>query len=243
MYNFLKAVSKKIIPKEILLKNEDLFRKLMLPFYQGSNHECNLCNTKLRSFAILENGEKICPICGSIPRTRRLFMLLETEYLKRNTTFLDFSPLRIMYRKLKKRKDINYFPSDFEDEFLADHHFDITNIETENDKFDLIVCYHILEHIIKDELAMQELYRVLKNEGVLLIQTPFKDGEIYEDHSITSMEEREKKFGQNNHVRIYSVDGLEKRLQYAGFQTEIRTFKKDDHFGLADNERIIICKK
>ncbi|MFC6267285.1 class I SAM-dependent methyltransferase [Frigoriflavimonas asaccharolytica] len=163
----------------------------MLPFYTGNSHECNLCGTKLKTFATLENGEKICPICGSIPRTRRLYMLLNSEFLKANGVFLDFSPLRIMYKNLKERKDINYFPSDFENEFLADYHFDITNIETENEKFDVIVCYHILKHIIKDEKAMRELYRVLKNDGVLLIQTPFKHGEIYEYYTKTSKQERE----------------------------------------------------
>ena len=243
MYNTLKSFAQKIVPKEILVKNEDLFRKLLMRFYSGDQHECNICGSKLKKFASLENGQLLCPICGSLPRTRRLFMLLEKEYLQQNAVVLDFSPSRAMYRKLKQRKDLNYYPSDFENEFLADYHFDITKIAAESDQFDLITCYHILEHIVEDEVAMKELFRVLKPSGTLLIQTPFKGGDIYEDFTKTTVEQKLKYFGQDDHVRIYSAEGLEKRLQGAGFKTEIRKFEKDDYFGLTENEQVIICRK
>ncbi|WP_415326162.1 class I SAM-dependent methyltransferase [Chryseobacterium sp. MMS23-Vi53] len=243
MYNFLKTVVKNIIPKSILIKNEDQFRKLLKPLYHGKNNECNICKTKLKKFAELENGQLICPICGSLPRTRRLNMLLESEFLKSNMTFLDFSPSRMLYKKWKNRKDISYFPTDFENEFLSDYHYDITKIDAENGMFDLIVCYHILEHIIEDKKAMSELYRVLKTNGTVLIQTPFKEGEIYEDYNIISPEERLKHFGQDDHVRIYSVSGLENRLKEVGFTTEVRIFDEDNYLGFAKNEVVIVCKK
>jgi SAM-dependent methyltransferase len=170
-------------------------------------------------------------------------MLLEKEFLKPGFLILDFSPSRILYRKLKKRKDFLYFPTDFEDAFLSDYHYDITNIDTEDNKFDLIICYHILEHIVEDKQAMKELYRVLKKGGTVLIQTPFKEGEVYEDYGIISPEERLKHFGQEDHVRIYSALELEKRLKEAGFHTEIKTFEADIYFGLKKDEKIIVCKK
>lgn len=243
MYTFLKSVVKNIIPKEILIRNEDQFRMLLKPFYQGKNHECNICGTKLKKFAQLENRQLICPVCGSLPRTRRLNMLLENEFLKPGFTFLDFSPSRMLYKKWKKRKDISYYPTDFENEFLSDHHYDITNIDAEDEKFDLIVCYHILEHITEDQKAMSELYRVLKKGGVVLIQTPFKEGEIYEDDSVTTEEERLKHFGQEDHVRVYSVNGLESRLKNAGFQVTVKTFSEDGYHGYSKNEKVLICRK
>lgn len=243
MYNFLKHVAKKIVPKEILIKNEDLMRNFLKPLYQGKNHECNICTTKLKKFVLLENGQLICPMCGSLPRTRRLNLILENEFLKPKAFFLDFSPSRMLYKKWKKRKDIHYYPTDFENEFLSDYQYDITRINIEDNTFDLIVCYHILEHIINDKKAMSELYRVLKTGGNLLIQTPFKEGEIYEDYSVKTEEERLMHFGQKDHVRIYSVKGLENRLKEAGFNTEIRIFDEDIYLGLAKNETVIICKK
>ena len=243
MYNSLKSIAKNIIPQKVLIKNEYFFRRILIPFYKGTNCQCNICETKLKNFAVLGNGEKICPICGSLPRSRRLYRLLNEEYLKPNLVVLDFSPFRILYSKLKPRKEINYFASDFEDDFIADYKFDMRKIDTENDKFDLIICYHVLEHIIEDEVAMKELFRVLKKGGIVLVQTPFQEGEIYEDEKIVTAEDRLKYLGQVTHVRIYSLSGLNERLKNAGFKTEIRVLEEDTYFGLSKNERVIVCLK
>lgn len=243
MYNSVKALVKNIIPQKVLVKNEYFFRNLLIPFYKGTKCQCNVCETKLDHFAVLENGELICPICGSLPRSRRLYMLLNQEFLKPNMAVLDFSPFRILYSKLKSKKEINYFPSDFEDDFIADYQFDMRNIGTEDNKFDLIICYHILEHIIEDDVAMKELFRVLKKDGSLLVQTPFQEGAIYENIEIVTPEARLEHFGQDNHVRIYSVAGLVERLNEAGFKTEIRTLGKDDYHGFSENEKLIVCTK
>jgi len=243
MYNVLKSVAKNILPKNILIRYEESFRKFLAPMYRGENCKCNLCETSLKNFALLKNGDKICPVCGSISRTRRLFMLLNEEFLFPNAKILDFSPSRVLYRNLKNRKDVAYFSTDYENEFLADYRYDITKIDAENDKFDLITCYHILEHITEDQQAMNELFRVLKNGGIALVQTPFKEGGIYEDYSIVSPEERLKHFGQDDHVRIYSVSGLENRLKEAGFSTEVRVLDEDNYQGFAKKEVVIVCKK
>ena len=58
------------------------------------------------------------------------------------------------------------------------------------------------------ESIAKELFRVLKPNGTVLIQTPFKDGEIYEDYAITSESERLIHFGQEDHVRIYSCSSV-----------------------------------
>ncbi len=76
---------------------------------------------------------------------------------------------------------------------------------------------------------MNELYRVLKKGGSCIIQTPFKDGEIYEDDSIKTAEDRLKYFGQEDHVRIYSLDGLEKRLNQSGFDVNIEQFNEEEN--------------
>ncbi|WP_456440366.1 class I SAM-dependent methyltransferase [Psychroserpens sp.] len=199
----------------------------------------------MRSFIEKNNKDLICPFCGSLARTRRLWSILKTKNsIKGN--LLHFSPSRSVYRILKKATTINYYSSDFEDEFLADYNFDITQINQENETFDTIICYHILEHIVNDKAAISELFRVLKPNGVIYIQTPFKDGDIYEDYSITSPKEREKHFGQNDHVRIYSAEGLKERLEIAGFKVDITLFndvKKDLYNGFKSPEIVLIATK
>ncbi|MFL1011276.1 class I SAM-dependent methyltransferase [Flavisericum labens] len=244
MYNSLKKTLKAIVPKKFLFKNEMVLRKFYGFFYLGKNHQCNICDHKLKSFIVLKNGDLLCPFCGSLSRNRRLWAMLNQN--NKNGNWLHFSPSRSLYRKLKANSEINYFSTDFEDEFLADFKFDITKIDQENEKFDSIICYHILEHIENDDLAMKELYRVLKPNGKIYIQTPFKDGEIYEDKSIITPKAREKHFGQNDHVRIYSVEGLKKRLESNNLIVEAITFEENDsdlYYGLDSPETIIIARK
>lgn len=93
---------------------------------------------------------------------------------------------------------------------------DITKISFQDSFFDYIVCMHVLEHIPDDAKAMQELYRVLKPGGTLFASVPFTQTHI-EDLTITDPQEREKHFGQCDHVRYYSTDVFEGRLQKAGF--------------------------
>jgi SAM-dependent methyltransferase len=245
MYGFLKKNIRLLIPKQFLFKNELFFRSFYGVFFLGNNHKCNVCNKKLRTFIQLENKDLMCPFCGSLSRNRRLWELLNYD-ASIEGNLLHFSPSRSLYRNLKKKKSINYYSTDFENEFLADYKFDITNINQDTEKFDTIVCYHILEHIIDDQKAMSELYRVLKPSGSIYIQTPFKEGATYEDDSIVSPKERLLHFGQDDHVRIYSVDSLKIRLINNGFNVSIKLFSSEDddfYFGFKSPETILIATK
>lgn len=243
MYQTIKKIVRNILPQKFIFENEVTLRSLIYPIYKGDKHQCNVCEKKLKAFVMVENGNLVCPVCGSLPRTRRLWKILNENFLKPDIKILDFSPSRAIYRKLKKNQSIQYFSTDFENEFLADYRFDITNIDYNSESFDLIICYHILEHIDKDQQAMNELFRVLKPNGTCFIQTPFKDGETYEDFSIKTKEDRLKHFGQDDHVRIYSVNGLKERLEKSGFSVEVKTFSKDDYFCFSNNEKILFCTK
>lgn len=245
MYYFIKKSIKAVIPKKLLFKNELFFRWFHGFFYIGNKHQCTICDKKLRAFITLENEDLMCPFCGSLSRTRRLWNLLNSNKSIKNN-ILHFSPPRSVYRQLKKKQAINYYSTDFTDAFLADYKFDITDINQSNEKFDLIICYHILEHILEDKKAMTELYRVLKPNGVIYIQTPFKEGDIYEDYNIISPEEREQHFGQDDHVRIYSVDGLKNRLEHCNFNVSTITFSNqndDFYLGCLSPETILIATK
>ena len=245
MYKQVKKLLKIFIPKRILFKYEPKLRYVLYQFYKGENFQCNVCDTKLGKFIHLKDNDKLCPRCGSLSRTRRLFDILKTGYLKKDISVLDFSPSRSLYRVFKSMESIHYTSNDISGDFLSDFKFDITDLGIENDKFDLILCYHILEHIDDDRKAMQELYRVLKNEGTCIIQTPFKDGDIYEDSSVISAIERLKHFGQKDHVRIYSANGLKDRFEQCGFMVTIKEFtdSKDNRYGFNSTEKILICTK
>ena len=244
MYKTLKSIFKKIIPQRLLVKNEQLIREGTYLLYRGDKYLCNICTARLSKFVQLDTGDLLCPRCGSLPRTRRLWTIIE-PLLVNQPKILHFSPSRTLYRKLKSFKDLNYLSTDYEDEFLADKKLDICNTTLPSNSFDLIICFHILEHIDEDLKAMDELLRILKSGGQCLIQTPFKEGDIYENPSIQTPEDRLKHFGQRDHVRIYSVKGLKARLQSVGFQVDVQLFENDstNKSGFKDKEAMLLCKK
>lgn len=171
-------------------------------------------------------------------------MILQPLLIQR-TKVLDFSPPRCLYTKLKNTSSIEYTASDFSGEFVADERLDITGLKIPDASFDIIICYHILEHIENDVQALGELFRVVKPGGCCLVQTPFRKGDIYEDYSIINPTDRKEHFGQEDHIRIYSVPGLIKRLTSVGFIVEQANYlePKNNYYGFHEQETILIATK
>ena len=241
-YSRLKSQILRYFPKKTLLKYEFQIRSLLAVWYLGKSFQCNICRQKLRTF--IKHGEDlICPRCGSLGRTRRLRQLLHDEFLDPHKFILHFSPPRFLYQRMKKQYP-KYLGSDFLDEFVADESFNIENIDAPDSSFDLIICYHVLEHVEQDQIAMSELKRVLTPGGTCLIQTPFKKGSVYEDPNITSRKDRKIHFGQEDHLRIYSIEGLKSRLESVGFVVEIRHFQEEpnNYNGFKTDEFVLICQ-
>lgn len=73
----------------------------------------------------------------------------------------------------------------------------------EDNTFDLILCMDVLEHIENDAAAVCELFRVLSDDGMLIVTVPF----IYREH--------EYPFD----FRRYTSVGISSRLKQAGFSS------------------------
>lgn len=245
MYDKVKILVKRVVPKKALFRIEPTLRRIYALAYRGDQFECNVCGAALKKFVRLPDGDYLCPVCGSLPRSRRLWTLINAGLLKPGVRILDFSPSRSLYRAFKKVSGISYTCTDISGDFMANFHYDITNLEVEDESFDLVLCYHILEHIDADALAMKELYRVLRPGGTCLIQTPFKKGDIYENPSVVTEADRLIHFGQSDHVRIYSVEGLRERLSRAGFLTHVKRFseREGNRNGFSAQEVVMVCTK
>lgn len=226
MYRLLKGLLRRIVPKRWLVEHELLLRGALAVFYRGKGYRCTVCLRSWRSFIGLPDGDLLCPYCGSISRTRRLYDLLQREDALRGAV-LHFSPSRPLYRAFKRQSVFEYVSTDYEDEFLADHRMDITALPLPDGAFDTVICYHVLEHVERDEQAMAELHRVLRPGGRCFVQTPFREGETYEDPSVVTPEGRLAAFGQRDHVRVYSVGGLARRLERAGFAVRRLDFPEE----------------
>lgn len=243
MYERLKSIAKRTIPSRLLDRYDDEFRRLNAVWYSGNKVHCNCCGGQFSKWITLNNGDQLCPRCGSLPRTRRLYQLLTDDYLSDGLRMLHFSPSKTLHHQLGKQTGLIYDSTDFVGEFQAKYQFDILDIAVPDVTYDLVVCYHVLEHIEEDRRAMSELFRVLKPGGILLIQTPFREGGIYEDRTVNTEAGRLEAFGQNDHVRVYSVAGLAERLMAAGFSVTPVIYSGDEAQGFREGETVLHCTR
>jgi SAM-dependent methyltransferase len=92
---------------------------------------------------------------------------------------------------------------------------DLTALPFADGSIDVLVCYHVLEHVPADKAAMAEIARVLAPRGTALLQVPWRPGTVTDEDPAAPVEERIARFGQHDHVRYYG-DDFETRLMEAG---------------------------
>lgn len=242
----------------------DLYRRVK---YFGFKFKCPFCKGNFRklipsgsNFPVLKEKKVIgsgyrlnvvCPCCHSKDRERLIYLYLKnkTNIFSKNLKVLHVSPEEALQKILMALPNINYLAANLNPQ-TAMVKMDITDINYKDNSFDVVICNHVLEHIINDEKAMSELYRVLKPGGWAILQVPISLllTKTLEDPSITSPREREEIFGQDDHVRIYGKD-YKNRLEKTGFCVEIYNFAKEfgervsHKYGLITEEDLYICQK
>ncbi len=256
MNKLIKFILKKI-PRPILIKLSYWARPFIGFFLRGKKYTDPIDQKSYRKFlpygyeTIRENV--LAPGTLSLER-HRLFWL----YLKNETSFFDaskkykvlhFAPEQAFYKRFKKLKHLDYTTTDLHSP-LADVKADICNLPFKDNTFDFIFCNHVLEHISDDTKAMQELYRVLKPNGIGIFQIPqdLQREHTFEDNSITNPKERAKIFGQYDHVRVYGRDYFNK-LRTIGFKVEEVDYtatmptQEIEKYRLAKGEVLPVCRK
>ncbi len=256
---------KKLLPRQLKI----LLKKM---YFFGNRYYCNVCRSHLRLlypagvksdlFAQLEiigggwSEHDNCPVCLSGKRQRLLFMYLEKAgvFTGKNYNVLHIAPEEAFTHVFQSCPGINYTCGDIDTErypFCRNRvYVDLTEIPFADERFDLIIVSHVMEHIPDDAKALGEIYRVLKPGGEAILQVPisWKSDSTFEDFSITSEEERERVFGQKDHVRIYGADYTQ-RIKQAGFSVkltnahELRSQFSNSKILLDDREIIIAGTK
>ena len=193
----------------------------------------------------------MCPRCGSLGRMRVdwLFLTSRTDLLEGPKRLLHVAPEVCLRRSLERLPNISYLSADY-DSALAMERMDITDIRYPDASFDVVLCNHVLEHVADDRQAMREIFRVLRSGGWALLQAPL-DGsreQTFEDASVTDPRERQRVFGQYDHVRIYGRD-YPQRLEETGFEVTVDEFARElpaltvGQLGLDTAEAIYVCRK
>lgn len=224
------------------------FRFIRSSFYSfpnsKSNYWCPVCEKSFRRFLDVrsEDGQEVrhgakCPYCNTLERHRfvwRFFYLKTNLFDRGQRRMLHVAPEPFFQQKLKNAIGSGYLSADLNDP-QAMVRMDITKIDYPDETFNVIYCSHVLEHVPDDLTALKELHRVLSNDGWAVFLVPITAEETIEDPTVTSPNERRKKFGQTDHVRRYGKD-FSYRIQQSGFTDKI--YEVPDLFSSEDAERM-----
>lgn len=225
MYRLIK-IALKLFPRPLLIKISLVIHKAIAFFMKGNNVHCPICNGSYRKFLpygyVNKRENALCPGCLSLERHRALWLYLSdnTAFFNRKAKMLHIAPEQCFVKRFRKNTNFTYTTGDLESP-LADVKMDVCNMPFKDSSFDIIICNHVLEHIVDDIKAMKEIYRVLSADGMAILQVPIKIHEqnTDEDSSVTDKNEREKRFGQYDHVRYYGMDYFD-RLISTGFHID-----------------------
>lgn len=246
----------KYIPRPWLIRLSYVVQFFAPVLYGGSRFVDPIDGKGYRKFLPYGYGGNIrenalSPGTNSLERHRLMWL-----YLKRDSDFftqpkkvLHVAPEQCFYGRFRKMSNLDYTTADL-DSPIADISMDIHDIPFEENTFDVVFCNHVLEHVNDDQQCMRELCRVLKPGGMAIMQVPYIPNQevTVEDPSITDPAERERLFGQYDHVRKYGKDYAD-RLVNAGFRvtkidfSEILPAEEFDKYRLPKGEPLYVCSK
>jgi hypothetical protein len=194
--------------------------------YCGKARWCPVCgkwSRRFRAFGKIRRRDAKCPHCGSLERHRFVWLYFTEKtdlFDERAKKMLHVAPEEWFAPRIKKRLGKGYITADLMDR-RAMVKMDVTDIKYPDETFDVIYCSHVLEHVQDDRRAMREFFRVLKRGGWAILIVPIDADKTIEDPSIVDPAERLRVFGQEDHVRRYGPDYVD-RLRDAGFAVTVQ---------------------
>ncbi len=205
-------------------------------------------------FETLNSDQYFCPKCGATDRDRlyALYLqhILNSDYSNKLLTIIDIAPSSQLRSLLLKYPNVRYQSAD---KYMKDVDLvvDITNMHSiPQEAYDFLICSHVLEHVPDDKKALSELFRILKTggSGILMVPLNLRIDKIEEDPNVDDIGERWRRFGQDDHVRLYSKKGFIERVKDAGFsinQYDVDFFGEDTFIqhGISLKSILYITKK
>jgi SAM-dependent methyltransferase len=242
----------RFVPRKYLQLFSGLGLKALGIFYMGNKVECPICKNHYRQFLpygrINPRPNALCPGCLSLERHRLIWLYLQqkTNFFQQKLKVLHIAPEHCFMKPFEAQHGEGYITADIESP-LAKVKMDIHEIPFGENHFDVVLCNHVLEHVKDDIKAMSQIKRVLKPGGWAILQVPFFSPVpdlTFEDNSITDPRERERIFGQDDHVRMFGKD-YSKRIQRSGLKAEENdfAFSQSDRYGLQKAEIIYLGRK
>jgi len=188
-----------------------------------ANRGCPACGaTVVGFFRYGDNGEWGCPECGASPRERLMNWLIAQGTLTVPTdgAILHMAPNEAsLVRRFAAAAD--YIPADLDPSRYTVpnmHRVDLMEL-ADTDRYDLFYASHVMEHVPDDMAVLRNILRALKPGGEAWLIVPLWEKPTEDGSFAMPPRERERRFGQWDHVRQYGPDFAD-RIRAAGFDLE-----------------------
>lgn len=230
LHNKLSAIRKGELDEQTVYRRSFAARQHLIPA-PGPVFHCPVCDSwhqKFLPFGLGGRRNATCPTCGSLERHRYMWLRLNDVHRvwQRRLSILHVAPEPCISERLSELANIDYLSIDLYNEGAA-LNMDLTDLALPDARFDMVICSHVLEHVERDDLAIDEMARVLRPGGSLVVMVPVdrKLKQTYEDSSITDPIERHKAFGHPYHVRVCGMDYPD-RMRRGGFDVTVYDSKR-----------------
>jgi Methyltransferase domain len=235
----VRSLIKKLVPAKVIMWPKAI--RSVRPLHK---RDCPICgyNGFFGFFGRPPRLDAQCPRCFSLERHRLFWLWLSKNDCKLSEPILHFAPEKILEKKLRGIYR-DYTTADLLQ--CADLKINIEKIDLPDKSISTVICNHVLEHV-NDVVALGEVKRVLKDDGVLVVSVPLVEGwdRTYEDETIVDPTLRELHFGQSDHVRFYGKD-FRDRLRNGGFLFDEMTATAEEviRYGLVRGEKVFVCRR
>jgi hypothetical protein len=186
---------------------------------KSMRHECNICeSTEFVDFK--DRPKAMCFSCRSVERTRVLKVIFDKVFkIKPKMRVMHFAPELGIGRYLRSIVGDGYEAYDIDPpRYPAELNvkpFDLVEDteKLESNTYDLILHSHVMEHIPCNVTAvLYHLHRAVKRSGRHIFSVPFFHGASEEDLGSISPQEKERRFGQDDHVRKFGRGDIDRNL-------------------------------
>lgn len=218
----------------------------LLNILSPNNVYCPICQSRFDEFLPFGKPPRRnaqCSKCGSLERHRFIYLFLneKTEIFIKNSKILHFNPINTFKDLFGNMRNITY---------VTTKGIDGNTKKYNDNEFDCVLNFHVLDKVPNDVDVMKELYRIVKpavDGGFVLINVPVLREKTLENETYDNVDLKEEHYHDSNRFRIYGKD-IKSRLESVGFIVEEYTpdnflnSKLVDVYGVIPDV-LYLCKK
>ncbi len=186
---------------------------------------CPACQSEVSGFFRYgAEAEWGCLACGASPRERLMHALLDTGRisLPERASILHCAPNEASLVSRFSAGAGDYVPADIDPSRYSVpgmQRVDLMALGSEG-RFDRIYASHVMEHVPDDALVLRNILKALKPGGEAWLIVPLWQKASEDGAADLSPRERERRFGQWDHVRQYGRDFAD-RVRTAGLEVDM----------------------